>query len=175
MIVILPSQYPHCEGFTRLTTFNVGVSGGVKINGPTAGVTHAPAEDEIVAVILLYVPAHKSAIVIEPAAFEVSVTGPCGTPPRLYLISNDVDAYRPLSVIEPLHTPQYVLLANVPVIVIGGLISTNGPMAGVTHAPPEEAIVAVILVYVPAHIPVSVTEPVALVVTVTAACGDPPK
>ena len=71
--------------------------------------------------------------------------------------------------IVPSQAPQNVGLVLVAVIDIAGLNKTNGPKAGVIHAPAEADMAAVIPVYVPAHNPVSVTEPVALVVTVTGA------
>ena len=49
MILIEPSQRPHCEGFIEDMTLSKGVAGGVIVNGPIAGVTHAPPDDEIVA------------------------------------------------------------------------------------------------------------------------------
>ena len=82
---------------------------------------------------------------------------------------NAVDAYRPLRVIVPSQAPQNVGLVVAAVIDIAGLARTNGPKAGVMHAPAEEAMAAVIPVYVPAHRPVSVMEPVALLVTVSGA------
>ena len=67
---------------------------------------------------------------------------------------------------DPLHAPHVVGLAVVPVIEIGGLTSTNGPMAGVAQ---PELSVATMLLYVPAQRPVSVADPVAFVVTTTGA------
>ena len=59
---------------------------------------------------------------------------------------NVVDAYKPFNVIEPSQAPQYVGLVVVADIVIGGLARTTGPIAGVMHAPAEDAIAAVMLV-----------------------------
>ena len=66
------------------------------------------------------------------------------------------------------------MLAEVPVIDIGGLVSVTAT-GGVTHAPPEDDMVAMILVYAPAHKPESVMLPLAPLVSVTGGWATPPR
>jgi len=54
---------------------------------------------------------------------------------------NEVDAYKPLSVIVPSQAPQNVGLVVAPVMEIAGFVSVTGPTAGVTQPVPSVAII----------------------------------